>query len=420
MARFGFFSLPLLGHLNPMVALAKELERRGHEAMFFNIPELGDAARARGCRFVEFGAKTCPLGSLTGGFARASRLSGKESDLAALSVSDRYAEAVFAEAGPVVAEAGLDVWVVDQYDYSTASLAAHFGKPLVTLAVALVRNYEEAAPTFSGELPPQDAAARERVRLGNEMLLELSRPHRERVGRHREALGLGPFRYEDVWSKLAQISQQPEEFEFPRQELPEYFHFTGPFIDEASHPAVSFPWERLDGRPLVYVSLGTLKSNYELLRTVCEAVDELDAQAVVSLGGEERGKKDRLPGDPLVVKFAPQLQVLARADAMVTHAGMNSSLECLAYGVPMVAVPIAHDQFGIAARIEWSGVGVRLQPEERTVERMSGAIGSVLGAGYRDAAKRFQRLIRERNGLSRAADIVEQVAQTGQPVLRGG
>jgi MGT family glycosyltransferase len=421
MARFGFFSLPLLGHLNPMAALSKELERRGHEAIFFNIPELAQAARARGCRFVEFGAETCPHGSLAEGFGRTSRSSGQEADLAALSVTDRYAEAVFADAGPIVAEAGIDVWVVDQYDYSTASLAAYFEKPLVTLALALLRNHEEAAPTFSGELPPQDPESLRRVQLGNEKLLELSRPHRERVSRHREALGLTPFRYEDVWSKLAQISQQPAEFEFPRKELPECFHFTGPFIDAASHPDVSFPWEMLDGRPLVYASLGTIKSNYELLRTVCEALHEEDVQLVVSLGGDEPGDSRQFPGNPLVVKFAPQLKVLERADAMVTHAGMNSSLECLTYGVPMVALPIAHDQFGVAARVEWSGAGVRVRPEERTAKRIGEAIRTVLGtAKYRQQAQRFARLIRERNGLSRAADIVEQVARNGEPVLRAG
>lgn len=418
MARFGLFSLPLVGHLNPMAALATELERRGHQAIFFNIPELAEAARARGCRFVEFGARTCPLGSLTGGFRHMNRTSGREADLAALSVSDRYAEAVFAEACPIVAEAGIDVWLVDQYDYSAASLAAYFEKPLVTLAVALLRNYEEAAPTFSGELPPQDPEARRRVQLGNEKLLELSWPHRERVARHRETLGLGPFRYEDVWSKLAQISQQPAEFEFPRRELPECFHFTGPFIDAASQPHVIFPWEKLDGRPLVYASLGTLKSDYQLLRTVCEALEGGDVQLVVSLGGGVTAEAGQLPGDPVVVSFAPQLEVLERADAMLTHAGMNSALECLTHGVPMVAVPLAHDQFGVAARIEWSGVGVRLQPQERTAERIREAIRTVLGSKYRGAAQRFKRLIRERNGLSQAADIVEQVARTGEPVLR--
>jgi MGT family glycosyltransferase len=182
---------------------------------------------------------------------------------------------------------------------------------------------------------------------------------------------------------------------------------------------VSFPWERLDGRPLVYVSLGTLKSNYDLLRAVCEGMQGTEVQLVVSLGGEQPPESLQLPGDPLVVGFAPQLKVLERADAMVTHAGMNSSLECLTYGVPMVALPIAHDQFGIAARVEWSGAGVRLQPEERTAERLREAIQAVLAAKYRDAARRFQQLIREGNGLSRAADIIEHVARTDQPVLRG-
>ncbi|MDA1236151.1 MAG: glycosyltransferase [Acidobacteria bacterium] len=420
MARFGFFSLPLIGHLNPMAALSQELERRGHETSFFNIPELGEAAQARRCRFVEFGAKTCPLGSMTAGFKRLTRLSGPEADCAGLAVSDRYAEAVFAEAGPIVAEACIDVWLVDQFDYSAASLAAYFKKPLVTLAVALLRNHEDGVPGFSGELPSADSESRQRDQLANEKLLELSRPHRERVSWHRQAMGLSPFRYEDVWSKLAQISQQPAEFEFPRRELPECFHFTGPFIDEASHPRVDFPWERLDRRPLIYASLGTLKSNYELLRKVCEALEGADMQLVVSLGGEEPLEAPQLPGGPLAVRFAPQLKLLERADLMVTHAGMNSSLECLAYGVPMVVLPLAHDQFGIAARVEWSGVGVRVQPEERTVERLKESIQTIFGTPkYREAAQDFARLIRDRNGLSRAADIVEQVARTGQPVLRG-
>ena len=77
MARFGLFSLPLVGHLNPMAALAKVLERRGHETIFFNVPELKATALARGCRFVEFGVETCPLGSLSGGFARTIRSSLK-------------------------------------------------------------------------------------------------------------------------------------------------------------------------------------------------------------------------------------------------------------------------------------------------------------------------------------------------------
>ncbi|WLT39734.1 hypothetical protein NON20_10065 [Synechocystis sp. B12] len=64
-----------------------------------------------------------------------------------------------------------------------------------------------------------------------------------------------------------------------------------------------------------------------------------------------------LPGNPLVVNYAPQLELLQRTALTITHAGLNTTLECLNNAVPMVAIPIANDQPGVAARIAWAGVG---------------------------------------------------------------
>ena len=89
-------------------------------------------------------------------------------------------------------------------------------------------------------------------------------------------------------------------------------------------------------------------------------------------------------------------------------------------GVPLVAVPIAHDQHGVAARIEWTGTGVRVPASECEPARLRNAIETVLdNTSFRESARRFQRIIEEANGLARAADIIERVASTGQPVLRG-
>lgn len=82
----------------------------------------------------------------------------------------------------------------------------------------------------------------------------------------------------------------------------------------------------------------------------------------------------------------------------------------------MVAVPISHDQPGIAARIQWSGTGLRV-PQHSLGE----AIARVLHEeSFRLAARQLQQQIAEARGLERAADIVEQVLQTGRPVLRQG
>ena len=104
---------------------------------------------------------------------------------------------------------------------------------------------------------------------------------------------------------------------------------------------------------------------------------------------------------------------------MVTHAGMNSALECLSQGVPMVAIPITHDQPNIAQRIVWTGTGTMVPLKTLTVERLRDAVKDVLAnPSYRTAALHLQQEIQQINGLDRAADLVESVIHTGAPVLR--
>ena len=76
-----------------------------------------------------------------------------------------------------------------------------------------------------------------------------------------------------------------------------------------------------------------------------------------------------MEGDAVVVNYCPQIQLLERSAACITHAGLNTALESLAQGVPMVAIPITNDQPGVAARIAWSGTGVVLPPNQVNASR---------------------------------------------------
>ncbi len=117
-------------------------------------------------------------------------------------------------------------------------------------------------------------------------------------------------------------------------------------MDENARPSIEFPWRRFDGRPLVYASLGTTRAAQpEILYFIAEACNELNLQLVISLGG--RGNPEMfedLPGRPLVVKDAPQLELLKRADIVISHGGLNTVLETLMEGKPIIAIPIAYDQ----------------------------------------------------------------------------
>ena len=111
----------------------------------------------------------------------------------------------------------------------------------------------------------------------------------------------------------------------------------------------------------------------------------------------------------IMINRVPQIEVLKRAALCITHAGINTALESLAEGVPMVAIPIGFDQPGIAARIAYHGVGEFIEVEELSPERLSELIQKVLkNPGYRDKARYFQKVIAETHGLDIAADVIEQ------------
>jgi MGT family glycosyltransferase len=187
---------------------------------------------------------------------------------------------------------------------------------------------------------------------------------------------------------------------------------------------VPFPWEKLDGRPLIYASLGTLQNGLEFVFTcIAEACEGLDSQLVIALGNrhlDAAAVAKKLPGDPLVVAFAPQLALLDKAAMIITHAGQNTALEALSRGLPMVTIPIANDQFGVASRLEWLGVAEVMQLKKLSAARLRGMVVKVLNdPGYRERAEKCRAALGVIHGPGLAADLVEKAIRTRQQVLRG-
>jgi MGT family glycosyltransferase len=214
-------------------------------------------------------------------------------------------------------------------------------------------------------------------------------------------------------SELAVITQTPKDFDFPGVPWPAQFHYTGPFQDDTARAPILFPWERLTGEPLIYASMGTLVNGLDqVFRTILDAVRAIpESQLVLSVGNNLNiADLGLIPPNAIVLNRVPQIEVLKRAALCITHAGINTTLESLSAGVPMVAIPIGFDQPGIAARIAYHGVGEFIEVEELTQERLAELIKKVLkNHGYRDKARYFQKVIAETRGLDIAADVIEQV-----------
>jgi hypothetical protein len=110
------------------------------------------------------------------------------------------------------------------------------------------------------------------------------------------------------------------------------------------------------------------------------------------------------------------LELLKQTSVCITHAGLNTVLESLAQGVPQVAIPVAYDQPGVAARLVNKQTGVATSLDKLTADHLSTLLHEVLSnSTYRANARRLQHEIAEANGLSGAADLVEQSLGARRP-----
>ena len=398
--------------MNLFVTLGKALAARSHHVIFFGIPEIADKVQASGLEYRHLEPDSAPagtLGSLIRGMADAS-------GLRSFKIQQRFdclRSAGILQKGPKMAkETQLDAIVVDQAEVGGGAVAECLGLPWATVCSALCLNAEPRIPPF---FTPWSYRTSRVAVIRNQVAYAVARlatrPMRNLINSYRQKMRLAPFkRLDDTFSPFAQICQQNQEFDFPRRQLPECFHYTGP-IRPPILPC-EFPWDRLDGRPLIYASLGTLFNQHRYIyRVIAEACAGLKAQLVLSLGGgAEAGEYPDLPGSPLVVKFAPQRELLMRAALTITHAGLNTTLESLGEGVPLVAVPITSEQPAIAARIRWTGTGDFISLSGLTAERLCSAIERVGGnPSYRQAAQRMKTAIGRTRGSERAVEVIEEI-----------
>ncbi len=413
MARFGAFCFPGTGHLNPMMALARTLQLRGHEVVIFGIEDTEARVRAGGIEFQSIGMEDYPAGTLQKLDEHMSQLHG----LAALRFTfERVrdsARMVLRDGPKAVQAANVEVLLVDEVDFA-GNVADYLGLPWISIALIPPMVQDDRFPPFwFGWAGGQDRLSRLRNRLAILLLTWIAAPIFKEVNRKRCAWGLKPFRHpEEALSPLAQITQVPEVLEFEvAGEKPAGLHYTGPFVYLEQRPTVEFPWGCLDGRPLIYATMGTLQNGSEaVFKAIAEACAGLDAQLLISLGGGlDPTRLGKLAGDPLVVNYAPQLEILKRAVLVITHAGLNTALESLCEGVPLVAVPLGNDQPGVAARVKARGACVVVPLQRLNASRLRKAVMQVLqNARYRSAAQVLQRSIKGMDGLGRAADLIEQ------------
>ena len=431
MTNFGIVSPPGNGHLNPMIALGSRLMERGHTVTVVTAIDAEDKVNNAGLGFVAIGKKEYPKGSVKEISEVLGKLSGIQALLYTIDLSKKTININLKYTPQALIDAKIEALLIDQTMLEGSTIAEASDIPFVTICNALLLTPESKIPpcltswdydcSWLGIL---------RNQLGYSVLALFSHSLKKLIEDYRCQNNLSIIENlsfdEAVNSKLAVICQQPKEFDFPRTKIFPHYHFTGLFTDFShSREIIDFPWNKLTGKPLIYASLGTVQNKlFWIFQSIADACADLDVQLVISLGGStEPENLGKLSGSPIVVKYAPQLEILEKTALCITHAGMNTTLESLFFGVPMLAIPIANDQPGIAARIKWTQTGKTIQLQELMCGLLSFRLKKLIveilrDSSYKQNALRFRQIMRESGGGKRAVDIIEKAIFTNKPVDR--
>lgn len=417
MAHYGVICPNAAGHLNPVSGLATELRSRGHRVTFCLLGDPPASVTSQGFEVLPIGGDLITPAQYRASMAELGLLTGRAALKHTFELAVRGTAAML-QAGPeVVRSAAITHLIVDQGSFAGGTVADQLQLPFATVCNALLLHGEPSVPPFFTTWPYRD---RWWARLRNQLtwagLNRLYQPILQKIQTRRRELNLSiPKTISNTWSSRLQLCQQPASFDFPRRQLPAALRYVGPLhqadVHAANPAAANFPWDRLSNKPLVYASLGTLQNQLQhVFRAILTGLSELGVQVVLALGKKDAVWNEPAPTNALVVGYAPQLELIERASLVITHAGLNTALETLTRGKPMVCIPVTNDQPGVAARVVHVGAGELLPLKKVTAARIKHLAQLVLQQPhYRAAAERMRDDIVAAGGVRTAAELVEQM-----------
>jgi MGT family glycosyltransferase len=385
-ARFLFVVPPMVGHVNPTLSVAAELERRGHEVAWAGHRSVAGELLPEGARLFDL-ERPGEREEFLRVAARALELRGPE----ALQFLWEAALIPLARAMLPGVERAIDAYrpnvlCVDRQAFAGALLARRRGITWATSATTSTDRRESIGSLHAV------------YRWTEERLAELQRE-----------LGLEPLALVEESPRLVLVFTSLELVGTANPD-PEVYQFVGPSLGHrASRDRESFPWHELRDVPRVLVSLGTLNPGRgaRFFRAVAEALGGLELQ-VILVAPEAYGP---FPPNFLARGWVPQIELLPHVRAVVCHAGQNTVSESLAHGLPLVVVPIKDDQPIVAHQVTRCGAGLRLPFARPRPAAIREAVERVLGEpGFRSAAERIRRSFVEAGGARRAATCLERLA----------
>jgi MGT family glycosyltransferase len=420
---------PLAGHVKPMLPVAQQLVRDGHQVFFQTSDVFSTEVEAAGLQFLPL------LGNANYDYHRLGELI-PELWTAASPIEQAiiYTKYVFADRivdqhrglQEIIAVKNIDLVMTDVLFLGELPLllSGDSRPPVIACGVTAPMWTDPASSIFTG--PDNTPGGRARNIADNGKFLAMRAPGYEYIDAVLDRLGVAIpggyqtnsiYRLPDVFLQLGS-----EDFEYPMEDRPSNLTYTGPIIHRESGAEAPAWMSQLDrSLPIVLVSQGTL-ANFNFDQLVNPAITGLadePVQVVVTGGGSKSGKILSAQ-NAIVEPYVPYEQILPMTSIFVSNGGYNGVQQALSYGVPIVCYGESEDKPLVAARVHWSGAGISLKAGTSMPEQIRDAVRKILSdTSYTERARTLGAQIAKDDAMQTISQTVNATIAKCSYTLEG-
>ncbi|MCG7337730.1 glycosyl transferase [Staphylococcus sp. ACRSN] len=362
MARVLFINPGPSGHINPTVALCKELVARGEEIVYYASDQFQDKLKDTGVEIRSFN---------TDEMIDAFREYGKDNLFQVINGLLNTVDMMLPRLIEETKDEHYDYMIYDSMFGCGKLLAQKLNIPTVSSVTSFAHtktSFDQFLNAMATTVDPEDKAESdahfENLRKQIQSKYNVDVPNRFEV-----MYNPGDLHISYIMKKF--------QLDYKSFDNPQFF-FAGPSVQE---PTDSGFMDELDRtRPIIYISLGTVfNQNIPFFNKCFTALKDVDATVVVSIGNvNSLDDFEDVPSNFVIKATVPQVELLQHTSLFLTHAGMNSTNESMKMNVPMLAFPQSADQPVVSKQIEDLGLGQRLNAETMTPEHLQETIVEML------------------------------------------
>ena len=425
MSRILINTLGSLGDLHPYLAVGRALAARGHAVTLGTHAIYEERVRGEGLAFLAVPPDLADFGDPAEMMAKA--MNGPDGSRYVIeTLVLPYVAPAFAVLREAAAEH--DLLVGHPLTYAVGSVAEKLGKPWLSSALQPVVLFSALDPSVYPIAPWVEpigrkvpAVQRGFLGLATRALRAWLRP----LDKLRRAEGLPPLGAEALreatFSPHGTLILFSPELAAPQSDWPQPNFVCGfPFHDddEPGRPAVPEGLEAFlgAGEPPIVFTLGSSAVHRagDFYAVSARAAARLGRRALLLVGRETRTELPAtLPAGVAAFDYVPYAAVLPRASVIVHQGGVGTTAQAMRAGRPMLVVPFAHDQYDHAARMTRRGIGLTLERDRYTEDRVVEALRRLLDEPtFAVQAAEVGARVRAEDGATRAAEAIERVLST--------